>query len=99
MRRAFKMTAWAACAFALLLIVVVGALWIFANTTAGRSAIEKLTYRITGGTVHIAGLAGSIPRHLTLERLELRDSRGVWLTGKKNEVDWSTPPYINSRPQ
>jgi translocation and assembly module TamB len=99
MRRAFKIAAWTTGAFALLLIVVAGALWIYANTPAGRSAIEKLTYRITGGTVYIAGLAGSIPRHLTLDTLELRDGRGVWLTARKIELDWSPLAYITGRLQ
>jgi translocation and assembly module TamB len=99
MRRAFKITAWTAGAFALLLIVVAGALWIFANTPAGRSAIEKLTFRITGGTVYIAGLGGSIPRHLTLDTLELRDGRGVWLTANKIELDWSPLVYLAGRLQ
>jgi translocation and assembly module TamB len=99
MRRALRIAAWAAGAFALLLVVVVGALWIFANTAAGRSEIEKLTLRLTGGSVYIAGLAGTIPHRPTLETLELRDSRGVWLRAKKIEVYWSPLVYLAGRLQ
>ena len=99
MRRFFRIAAKVAGACVLLLLVLVGALWIFANTAAGRSEIERLTGGVTGGSVRLAGLAGSLPRHPTLDTLELRDSRGVWLTAKKIELDWSPLAYLAGRLQ
>ena len=99
MRRSLRIAAWVAGASALLLLVVVGALWIFINTAAGRTEIEKLTFRLTGGSVHLAGLAGTLPRHPTLDTLELRDSRGVWLTARKIELSWSPLAYLEGRLQ
>jgi translocation and assembly module TamB len=99
MRRSLRIAAWVAGASALLLLVVVGALWIFINTAAGRTEIEKLTFRLTGGSVRIAGLAGALPHRPTLDTLELRDSRGVWLTARKIELAWSPLAYLEGRLQ
>ena len=46
------------------------------------------------GAVYVAGnsasgLGGAFPSHLTLERLELSDARGVWLTADHIALSWS----------
>jgi translocation and assembly module TamB len=89
MRRALRSFAWIVGCAAALMVLVVAAVLIGGNTDAGRAAIEKLTFRLTSGHVSIAGLAGSFPRHLEVERLELSDYRGVWLSADKVSVDWS----------
>jgi translocation and assembly module TamB len=97
MRRPFKITAWALGALALLLLLLIGAVWILGNTAAGRVHIEQLTARLTKGQVQLSGLAGSFPSHLTLEQLQLRDGAGVWLTAKRIELDWTPLAYLEDR--
>jgi translocation and assembly module TamB len=99
MRRALKISAWFLGSVALLLIAVVGGLIIFGNTDVGRRTIERVTYNLTGGNVKLSGLSGSFPRHLLLDKLELRDSRGVWLTAEKIVLDWLPLAYVERRLQ
>src|SRR5580698_9620651 len=89
MRRALKISAWIAGSAAVLALLLIGALFIAGNTDRGRVMIEKLTHGLTSGQVSLSGLAGSFPKHLTLEHLELRDDRGVWLTADRVTLDWS----------
>jgi len=99
MRRSLKIMAWIAGAIVLLLMLVVGAVLIVGNTAAGRVQIENLVARLTRGEVQLSGLAGSLPSHLTLEELELKDSAGVWLTARKIELDWTPLAYLEGRLQ
>jgi translocation and assembly module TamB len=99
MRRFVKISAWALGALALLLLLVIGAVFIVGNTAAGRVQIERLTARLTGGTVQLSGLAGSFPSHMTLEQLLLRDDAGVWLTARHIELDWTPLAYLDRRLQ
>jgi translocation and assembly module TamB len=99
MRRSLKIAAWIAGGLVLLLVLVVGAVLIVGNTAAGRVQIENLVSRLTGGHVQLSGLAGSLPSHLTLEELKLRDSAGVWLTARKIELDWTPLAYLEGRLQ
>jgi translocation and assembly module TamB len=86
-------------ALTLLLVLVIGTVLILGNTSAGRVQIEKLVARLTGGNVQLSGLAGSFPRHLTLEELQLKDAAGVWLTARKIELDWTPWAYLEGRLQ
>src|SRR5580704_19710514 len=99
MRRSLKITAWIAGGLVLLLMLVIGAVLIIGNTAAGRVQIENLVARLTGGNVQLSGLAGSLPSHLTLEELKLKDSAGVWLTARKIELDWTPLSYLEGRLQ
>ena len=67
------------------------------NTSAGRAMIERLTYRITGGYVKLTGLGGSFPTDLTLDRLELIDRDGVWLTAEHIALRWSPAALLERR--
>jgi translocation and assembly module TamB len=98
-RRPLKIIAWTVGGLALLLMLVIGAVLILGNTSAGRVQIEKLVARLTSGNVQLSGLGGSFPSHLTLEQLELRDGAGVWLTAKKIELDWTPWAYLEGRLQ
>jgi translocation and assembly module TamB len=89
MRRALRISAWAMGAAALLALLVGGAVFIAGNTDSGRAMIERLTLRLTSGHVSLSGLNGSFPQGLTLERLQLSDYRGVWLTADSVSVSWS----------
>jgi translocation and assembly module TamB len=99
MRRALKITAWIVGALALLMLLSIGALFIAGNTGSGRAMIETLTRRLTSGHVSLSGLAGSFPGQLTLERLELRDDRGVWLTAERVALHWSPAALLTRRIQ
>jgi translocation and assembly module TamB len=89
MRRPAKIALWSLGGLLLLLPLSIGIVLIAGNTDEGRGAMEALTKRLTGGTVQLSGLAGSFPSHLRLERLELSDDRGVWLSADQIVVDWS----------
>jgi translocation and assembly module TamB len=89
MRRALKVAMWVAGSLTLLVVVLGGALYIVANSDSGRALIERATLSITSGHVALSGLNGSLPSHLTLARLELRDDRGVWLSAERVTLDWS----------
>jgi translocation and assembly module TamB len=97
MRRALKISAWALGAAALLALLLGGAVFIAGSTGSGRAMIERLTLRLTSGHVSLSGLNGSFPRRLTLERLQLSDYRGVWLTAEKVSVDWSPAALLARR--
>ena len=89
MRRRLKIIGLALGGLLLLILLFVGALVITGNTGPGRAMIERMTSRLTGGYVKLTGLGGSFPAQLTLERLQLRDDRGVWLTADRVSVSWS----------
>ncbi len=97
MRRSLKISAWVLGTLALLIVSLGGALMMLGNTGTGRAAIEKLTYRLTDGKVVIAGLTGSDLSHLRIEKLELRDAVGVWLSAERIVVDWSPLAFIAGR--
>jgi translocation and assembly module TamB len=89
MRRALKISAWTAGSLAALAVLLVAALFVAGNTQTGRSMIERITLKLTGGNVKLSALGGSFPAHLTLERLELVDRAGVWLTAEHIAISWS----------
>ncbi len=97
MRRSMKISAWVLGALALLIVSLGGALLMLGNTQSGRAAIEKLTNRLTDGQVTIAGLTGSNLSHLRIEKLELRDALGLWLSAERIVVDWSPMALIEGR--
>jgi translocation and assembly module TamB len=99
MRRALRISAWVVGALALLIFLSIGALFIAGNTGSGRAMIETMTRRLTSGHVSLSGLAGSFPGQLTLERLELRDDRGVWLTAERVALRWSPAALLARRIQ
>jgi translocation and assembly module TamB len=99
MRRVLKISAWIMGSAAVLGLLLTGALFIAGNTNRGRVMIAKLTRSLTSGHVSLSGLAGSFPKHLTLEHLELRDDRGVWLTADGVTLNWSPLELLARRIQ
>jgi translocation and assembly module TamB len=97
MRRSLKISAWVAGTLALFCLVAIAVLYIAGNTDRGRVMLERLTYALTSGHVSLSGLAGSFPRQLTLDRLELRDDRGVWLRAERVTVTWSPMALLAHR--
>jgi translocation and assembly module TamB len=99
MRRVLRISAWIMGTAAVLGLLLTGALFIAGNTDRGRVMLEKLTRGLTSGHVSPSGLAGSFPKHLTLEHLELRDDRGVWLTADRITLNWSPLALLARRVQ
>ncbi|HEX3847438.1 MAG TPA: translocation/assembly module TamB domain-containing protein [Steroidobacteraceae bacterium] len=98
-RRVFKITAWTLGGLLAAVLLAVGGLLVVGNTDAGRAMIASWTGKLTGGHVRLAGLAGSFPSHLRLERLELSDGRGVWLSADRISLDWSPLAWLSGRLQ
>ncbi len=99
MRRWLRISAWIAGSLALLMALLIVAVLVAGNTAAGRAMIERLTYRLTDGTVKLTGLGGSFPSDLTLDRLELIDRGGVWLTAEHIALRWSPSALLQRRIQ
>jgi len=97
MRRPAKFVIWSVATLLFLLVLSGGVVMIVGNTDFGRGAIQKLTRRLTGGTVQISGLAGSFPSRLSVEHLELSDDRGVWLSADRIAIEWTPAALLERR--
>jgi translocation and assembly module TamB len=97
MGRSLRISAWIAGSLAALMVLLIVAVLVAGNTGAGRAMIERLTYRLTDGTVKLTGLGGSFPSDLTLDRLELIDRGGVWLTAEHIALRWSPSALLERR--
>ena len=96
MRRAVKIASWSAGIALLLVVASLGVVLVAGNTPGGRLWLEVLTSRLTGGQVRASGLGGSLPGSIVLDRLQLLDERGVWLTAERVSLTWS-PQALLSR--
>lgn len=99
MRRAFKYLGWASIGTLLLVLLPAGALYIVGNTAPGRVMIANITDRLTAGHVKLTGLGGSFPQQLTLEKLQVSDDRGVWLTAERVSIRWDALALLRRRVQ
>src|ERR1700733_2767850 len=99
MRRKLKIIGAVLGGLLLLILAVGGALVIIGNTGNGRAMIERVTSRLTDGHVRLSGLAGSFPAQLTLEKLQLSDDRGVWLTAERVSLRWTPSALLLHRLQ
>jgi translocation and assembly module TamB len=97
MRRPVRISAWVLGSLAALLVLVTVTVLVVGNTDGGRGLIERLTYRLTGGNVKLTGLGGTFPADLTLDRLELIDRGGVWLTAEHIALRWSPSALLERR--
>ena len=89
MRRALKILAWTLGSLALLVVLLLGGVLIVGNTDSGRALIVRLTSRFSDGHVQLAGIGGSFPAALDLDRLQLSDEQGVWLVAEHIQLRWS----------
>jgi len=89
MHRGLKITAWSAAVLVALIVLLVGTVLIVGNTESGRAFIVRVTAQLTKGHVKIAGIHGSFPAALDLDRLELSDDDGVWLFAEHISLRWS----------
>ena len=97
MRRSVRISAWIVGSLAALMVLATVAVLVVGNSSAGRGLIERLTYRFTGGDVKLTGLGGTFPADLTLDRLELIDRGGVWLTAEHIALRWSPSALLERR--
>jgi translocation and assembly module TamB len=89
MHRALKISAWSAAGLLALLALLIGTVLVIGNTESGRALIVRLTSQLTKGHVQLAGIHGSFPASLDLDRLELRVDDGVWLFAEHISLRWS----------
>jgi translocation and assembly module TamB len=89
MRRALKISAWTVGSLLVLIIVLFCALLVIGNTESGRALIIRTTASLTDGHVQLAGINGSFPAALDLDRLQLSDDQGVWLDAQHISLRWS----------
>jgi translocation and assembly module TamB len=97
MRRGLKITAWTAGALLALILSLIGALLIVGNTDSGRDFIVRMTSRLTEGNVQIAGIHGSFPAALDLDRLQLADDDGIWLFAEHISLRWTPSALLTRR--
>jgi translocation and assembly module TamB len=99
MRRTLKIFGVALGGLLLLILLLGGALIITGNTGPGRAMIERMTLRLTGGHVRLTGLSGSFPQQLWLDKVQLSDDRGVWLTAERVSLRWTPSALLAHRLQ
>ncbi len=98
MRRRTKILAWTLGGIGTAVMLLIVAVLIAGNTAAGRGMIERVTFRLTGGMVKLSGLgADSFPSELSLDRLQLIDRGGVWLTADHIAIKWSPWALLERR--
>lgn len=59
-----------------------------ANTPTGFAEIERAISVLSANQIVLNGLGGDLPEHLTVKRIELRDSSGPWLTIEGLILEW-----------
>ena len=89
MRRLLKISAWAVGSLLVLIVVLFCALLVIGNTESGRALIIRTTASLTDGHVQLAGINGSFPAALDLDKLQLSDDQGVWLDAEHISLRWS----------
>ncbi len=82
-------------------VVLVGLLWValltVGNTVWGRQRIESLVAFLTHDNVRLQGLGGQLPDRPTLQKLELADSHGIWLTAQNLTAVWDPWALLQRR--
>ncbi len=89
MRRLLKISAWTVGSLLALIVVLFCALLVIGNTESGRALIIRTTASLTDGHVQLAGINGSFPAALDLDKLQLSDDQGVWLDAEHISLRWS----------
>src|SRR3954465_5777639 len=76
------------------LLLLVGTVLIIPNTEGGRAYLVRKLSEVTEGKVRLVGIHGTFPAALDLDRLELRDSQGLWLWADHLSLRWSPGALI-----
>ncbi|HTB66693.1 MAG TPA: translocation/assembly module TamB domain-containing protein [Steroidobacteraceae bacterium] len=97
MTRRLRITLIVAAVPVLLLGLLWGALLTVGNTLWGRQHIESLVAYLTSNHVRLHGLAGALPDRPSLQKLELADAQGIWLTAQNLEAVWDPWALLQRR--
>src|SRR3569833_1486245 len=92
--RPAKIGRWIGAGLLGVLVLLVGIVLIVPNTEGGRAFIVRKLSEVTDGKVRLAGIHGTFPAALDLDRLELRDSQGLWLWADRVSLRWSPGALI-----
>src|ERR1700742_258886 len=87
--RAARIALWTGAGLLAVLVLLLGTVHIAPNTEGGRAYIVRKLSDVTDGKVRLVGIHGSFPAALDLDRLELRDSHGLWLWADHISLRWS----------
>ncbi len=88
-RRLAKILGWTACIVVTLPFVAAAALLVFLNTGVGQRFIAATTGALSGGTVEISRVSGSLPWNIRIAHVALRDSAGTYATLDSLHVRWA----------
>lgn len=100
MRWAKRIAKWLGIALGALLVLVLvllGGIAIAINTSAGQRAITGFINKEAKGSLHIAGLSGTIPTDLRLARVQLHDRKGAWATATDLALRLQLLPLLRGR--
>lgn len=92
--RPARIALWTGAGLLGVVLLLVSAVLIIPNTDSGRAYIVRKLSDVTDGKVRIAGIRGTFPAALDLDRLELRDSQGLWLWADHSSLRWSPGALI-----
>lgn len=67
------------------------------RTPPGRDMLAAIVREVSGGSVAIAGLDGSLPNHLAAAAVEVSDGKGVWLRIENLALDWDALGALRGR--
>ncbi len=84
MRRAAKILLWILLGIVALAALLLGALQLPATQRQLAAHLPEWT----GGMVEVQGLEGTLPQHLRIAHLAVRDGDGVWLEIEQLALDW-----------
>ena len=97
MTRRLRITLIAAAVPVLLVALLWATLQTIGNTVWGRRHIESLVAHLTGNNVRLHGLGGELPNRPTLQKLELADAQGIWLSAENLEAVWDPWALLQRR--
>ena len=94
--RPFRILAWIAGGVLAVPVVLFGA----AQTPPGQQMLASVASSLAsapGARVQLTGLHGFFPTEMHLDKVELADARGVWLTVDDVRLDWSFTSLLSGR--
>ena len=89
MRRAAKWLAWILAGLVSIPVLLLALVIVAGNIGPGRNLLVSLVPAITSGQVGLDGLSGRFPDALRVATVELRDTKGAYLTLHDVALDWS----------
>ena len=96
MSRPVKIALWSGAGLLAVLVLLVSIVLVVPNTESGRAFISREASELTQGQVRLTGIHGSFPGALDLDRLELRDTQGLWLWADHISLRWSPWALLSS---